>query len=63
MASHAGGSYSEHISYVTDRPGHDQRFAINSAKINNELGWQLQESFHSGLRKIVEWAIEGQRAP
>ncbi|WP_323133624.1 GDP-mannose 4,6-dehydratase [Vreelandella aquamarina] len=36
--------------YVTDRPDHDQRYAINAVKMNNELGWQPQESFHSGLR-------------
>ena len=49
--------YEDLITYVKDRPGHDVRYAIDSTKIQNELGWQSQESFESGLRKTVEWYI------
>ncbi len=46
------------ISYVTDRPGHDLRYAIDSSKIQDELGWSPSENFESGLRKTVEWYLE-----
>ena len=49
--------YEDLITYVKDRPGHDVRYAIDSTKIQNELGWQPQESLESGLRKTVEWYI------
>ena len=49
--------YEDLITYVKDRPGHDVRYAIDSTKIQYELGWQPQESFESGLRKTVEWYI------
>ena len=49
--------YEDLITYVKDRPGHDVRYAIDSTKIQNELGWQPQESFESGLRKTVAWYI------
>jgi dTDP-glucose 4,6-dehydratase len=48
------------ITYVTDRPGHDLRYAIDASKIQRELGWQAQESFESGLRKTVEWYLDNQ---
>jgi dTDP-glucose 4,6-dehydratase len=51
------GSFSELITYVKDRPGHDVRYAINANKINKDLGWKPQESFESGIRKTVEWYI------
>ncbi|UXZ54263.1 dTDP-glucose 4,6-dehydratase [Halomonas sp. 7T] len=57
IAPRAGGSYSEQISYVTDRPGHDQRYAIDNSKITHELGWKPSESFSSGLHKTVVWAL------
>jgi dTDP-glucose 4,6-dehydratase len=53
-----GGSYASLISFVKDRLGHDQRYAIDSGKIRRELGWQPKESFESGLRKTVHWYIE-----
>ncbi len=53
-----GGSYAELISFVTDRPGHDRRYAIDSRKIQAELGWRPQESFESGLKKTVRWYVE-----
>lgn len=46
------------ITYVADRPGHDVRYAIDSSKIQRELGWQPQESFESGLRKTVLWYLD-----
>lgn len=46
------------ITYVTDRPGHDVRYAIDAAKITRELGWKPKETFESGLRKTVEWYLE-----
>ncbi|MFC4656875.1 dTDP-glucose 4,6-dehydratase [Rheinheimera marina] len=49
--------YSDLITYVTDRPGHDFRYAIDASKIERELGWTPQESFESGLRKTVEWFV------
>ncbi|MEG2039806.1 MAG: dTDP-glucose 4,6-dehydratase [Hafnia sp.] len=49
--------YSDLITYVTDRPGHDMRYAIDAAKIERELGWRPQETFESGIRKTVEWYL------
>lgn len=49
--------YSELISYVTDRPGHDHRYAIDANKIDQELGWIPEESFETGLRKTVQWYL------
>ncbi|KAB0269094.1 dTDP-glucose 4,6-dehydratase [Microvirga brassicacearum] len=45
------------ISYVTDRPGHDLRYAIDASKIEQDLGWRPSETFESGLRKTVEWYL------
>lgn len=45
------------ITFVKDRPGHDMRYAINSSKIKNELGWNQKETFETGLQKTIEWAI------
>jgi dTDP-glucose 4,6-dehydratase len=53
-----GGSYSDLITYVQDRPGHDRRYAMNIGKIRRELGWQPRESFESGLEKTVRWYVE-----
>lgn len=50
-------SYREQISYVTDRPGHDRRYAIDAEKISAELGWKPEETFESGIRKTVEWYL------
>ena len=49
--------YEDLITYVTDRPGHDLRYAINAGKIERELGWAPQETFDSGLRKTVQWFL------
>ncbi|CAG0956550.1 dTDP-glucose 4,6-dehydratase [Gammaproteobacteria bacterium] len=48
------------ITYVTDRPGHDLRYAIDASKITRELGWQPQETFETGLRKTVQWYLANQ---
>ncbi|HLH34830.1 MAG TPA: dTDP-glucose 4,6-dehydratase [Alloacidobacterium sp.] len=48
------------ISYVTDRPGHDRRYAIDARKIRQELGWEPAEQFESGIRKTVEWYLANQ---
>jgi dTDP-glucose 4,6-dehydratase len=50
--------YEDLISFVTDRPGHDMRYAIDASKIEVELGWVPQESFESGLRKTVQWYLD-----
>ena len=53
-----GDSYRQLITFVKDRPGHDQRYAIDSSKLKTELGWTAQESFESGLSKTVTWYLE-----
>lgn len=52
-----GKSYSEQITFVADRPGHDLRYAIDASKIQRELGWKPQETFETGMRKTVEWYL------
>jgi len=52
------GQYSELITYVEDRPGHDIRYAIDASKIERELGWVPEETFESGLRKTVQWYLD-----
>lgn len=49
--------YEDLITFVTDRPGHDHRYAIDATKIKQDLGWVPQESFETGLRKTVEWYL------
>ncbi len=55
-----GNSYREQITYVTDRPGHDRRYAIDASKIERELGWKPAETFETGIRKTVQWYLENQ---
>lgn len=52
--------YQDLITYVTDRPGHDLRYAIDASKIQQDLGWMPQESFKTGLRKTVQWYLNNQ---
>lgn len=54
-------SYREQITYVTDRPGHDRRYAIDAEKISRELGWKPQETFESGIRKTIDWYLNNQK--
>lgn len=51
-------SYKEQISFVSDRPGHDFRYAIDASKIENELGWKANEDFESGIHKTVVWYLQ-----
>jgi dTDP-glucose 4,6-dehydratase len=55
-----GASYARQIAFVTDRPGHDRRYALDAGKIRRELGWAPRESFATGLRKTVRWYLDGQ---
>jgi len=52
-----GKPYKEQITYVTDRPGHDRRYAIDARKLERELGWKPAETFESGIRKTVQWYL------
>jgi dTDP-glucose 4,6-dehydratase len=52
--------FEELITFVQDRLGHDQRYAIDASKIKHELGWIPDESFYSGIRKTVEWYLDNQ---
>ena len=53
-----GVSYAQQITFVTDRPGHDRRYAIDARKIERELGWRPAESFESGIRKTIAWYLD-----
>ena len=53
-----GGSYRQQIEFVADRPGHDHRYAMDTAKIERELGWTPAESFATGIAKTVRWYLD-----
>ena len=53
-------SYREQITFVKDRPGHDQRYAIDATKISKELGWKPEETFKTSIRKTVQWYLDNQ---
>jgi dTDP-glucose 4,6-dehydratase len=55
-----GKPYREQITFVTDRPGHDRRYAIDARKIERELGWKPAETFDTGIRKTVQWYLDNQ---
>ncbi len=55
-----GRVYAEQIAFVTDRPGHDRRYAIDARKIERELGWRPRETFATGIRKTVQWYLDHQ---
>jgi dTDP-glucose 4,6-dehydratase len=55
-----GSSYSDLITFVKDRPGHDFRYAIDAGKIQNDLGWSPNESFETGIRKTIHWYLDNQ---
>ncbi len=55
-----GQSYRSQITFVTDRPGHDRRYAIDARKLERELGWKPAETFETGIRKTVVWYLENQ---
>jgi len=50
-------SYKEQITFVTDRPGHDFRYAIDASKIENDLGWKADENFETGIQKTIDWYL------
>ena len=55
-------SYTKQISFVTDRPGHDFRYAIDATKIENELGWRAEENFETGIVKTIAWYLDKYKA-
>ncbi len=55
-----GKPYQDQIAFVTDRPGHDRRYAIDARKIERELGWKPAESFETGIAKTVAWYLSNQ---
>ena len=55
-----GQSYATQLTYVTDRPGHDRRYAIDARKIHRELGWQPAETFETGIRRTIRWYLDHQ---
>jgi dTDP-glucose 4,6-dehydratase len=60
LAPSVQGSHRDLITFVADRPGHDQRYAIDATKLETELGWRARETFTTGLRKTVEWNLARQ---
>lgn len=56
----SGKSYSDQIKFVTDRPGHDRRYAIDSGKIKKELGWEPTRSFEEGLADTIDWYLDNE---
>jgi dTDP-glucose 4,6-dehydratase len=61
LAPDPAGPYARLITFVTDRPGHDARYAIDASKTARELGWTPRETFESGLRKTVAWYLDNRR--
>ena len=58
MQPDPAGGYSRLVTYVTDRPGHDRRYAIDARKLERELGWKPAETFETGIRKTVRWYLD-----
>ena len=58
MRPDPAGPYARLVTYVTDRPGHDRRYAIDARKIERELGWKPAETFDTGIRKTVRWYLD-----
>lgn len=55
-----GAPYSDLITFVADRPGHDSRYAIDASKLENELGWRADEHFETGIEKTIQWYLENE---
>ncbi len=55
-----GKPYADQIGYVADRPGHDQRYAIDASRIRDELGWEPRETFETGIEKTVRWYLDNE---
>jgi dTDP-glucose 4,6-dehydratase len=60
MPRSGAGSRRDLVQYVTDRPGHDLRYAIDATRIETELGWKARETFETGLEKTIRWFIENE---
>lgn len=60
MRPRVGESYSKLITFVSDRPGHDRRYAIDASRIELELSWRPVETFDSGLAKTVAWYLSNE---
>lgn len=60
MRPSAAGARRRLITFVTDRPGHDRRYAIDASKLERELGWQAEETFETGLEKTVRWYLDNE---
>jgi dTDP-glucose 4,6-dehydratase len=58
MRPKPAGSYRDQITFVTDRPGHDRRYAIDARKIERELGWKPAQTFETGMRETVRWYLD-----
>jgi len=56
-----GARYREQISFVTDRPGHDFRYAIDASKLKKELDWEPKETFESGMAKTIKWYLDNEK--
>lgn len=56
----SGASYRDLITFVTDRPGHDRRYAIDPAKIERELGWRAEETFETGIARTIDWYLDNE---
>jgi dTDP-glucose 4,6-dehydratase len=54
----SGSRHDRLIEYVTDRPGHDRRYAIDASKLETDLGWRAQDSFETGIKKTVRWYLD-----
>ena len=54
----AARPYADLIAFVPDRPGHDRRYAIDSSRIERELGWRPQTSFEEGMRRTIAWYLD-----
>ena len=52
--------YADQITYVTDRPGHDARYAIDATKLEDELGWKAEENFDTGIKKTIQWYLDNE---
>jgi dTDP-glucose 4,6-dehydratase len=55
-----GIAYAEQITFVTDRPGHDFRYAIDASKLKDQLGWEPAETFESGMTKTIKWYLDNE---
>jgi dTDP-glucose 4,6-dehydratase len=60
MKPKAQGSYADQITFVTDRPGHDARYAIDPSRIREELGWRPSVTVEEGLRRTVRWYLDNE---